>query len=293
MSRKAKAEEAIKPDALRPIAAPEAPATLISPVASDEVLVENFKRYIALRDKLLEEHDYIWNVAYKIGATKEDKKFFKTRKEAEPFAKALREKGIKADLEKKVKKSGCLKLKKAFGISIEILSVEEKGNGVKYTVRATAPNGQKEERTGRCDRQERGRQTSPFDHIDSIALTRATNRATLALLGGETSAEEWEENVEVEELPKPKTEAPKPPTSEEIKQQVDEKFAGEKAAKPVDHRKRFWGDLCRIIPNRKRAEAVMRNELALLLQTDSTKDLTPAQLSMLLNHIQAKEKSNE
>lgn len=174
------------------IGAAHSPA-LLQPAASDDDLVEAFKRYVALKEKLLENDDYVWIVFYKIG-DKEERKFFPHREEAEAFAKQLEERKIKARLEKKVKKSGCLKLGKAFSISTSIIeAASDNATYFYFKVRASAPNGQSMERTGRCDRAEKGRRESPLDHMEATAMTRASNRAIMALLGGEVTAEELEE----------------------------------------------------------------------------------------------------
>lgn len=248
------------------IGAAHSPA-LLQPAASDDDLVAAFRRYNDLKEKLLEADDYVWTVVYKAGE-KEDRKFCGSREEAEAFAKQLTERGIKARLEKKVKKSGCLKLGKAFSISTEItervptISAEPALTAFFFKVRASAPNGQSQERTGRCDRGEKGRKDSPLDHMEATALTRATNRAIMSLLGGETTAEELEEipqadvaRVSSSEPPKAATggrdvaakhsaDAPDPaeeslgeyeraqmPTHDERLKEIDAKFVGAKPAR--------------------------------------------------------------
>jgi hypothetical protein len=172
-------------------------ATLLAPVAEDAELVAQFKRYVELKDKLLEDTDYIWSVRWQIG-DQEDSKFFKRRAQAEAWAEGLRRKGIEPELEKKIKKSGCMKLGKAFGISDwPVEEMLDRTAGIAYyKVRAEAPNGQYKERTGTCDRTEKGKAKASFDTIMATALTRAADRAIMALLGGETTAEEFEEVVD-------------------------------------------------------------------------------------------------
>jgi hypothetical protein len=178
----------------------KATATLLAPVDTDENLAAEFKRYIALKDKLLEDTDYMWSVRWTMG-DQEEMKSFKSRIKAETWADGLRKKGFETELEKKIKKSGCMKLGKAFGISdfpIEE-SLDRVVGSAYYKVRAEAPNGQFKERTGACDRAEKGKQKAPFDTIMATALTRAADRAIMALLGGETTAEEFE-GVDVDAL---------------------------------------------------------------------------------------------
>ncbi|MGH9389017.1 MAG: hypothetical protein ACRD1Z_05325, partial [Vicinamibacteria bacterium] len=119
---------------------------LLEPVASDEDLIAAFKRYNTLKERLLEETDFTWFSVYKIGE-KTERKGFQKRDEAEKVVTDLRKRGIQADLEKKIKKSGCQKLSKAFGISVEILEeVRDREKGIaSYRVRAVAPNGQHRE----------------------------------------------------------------------------------------------------------------------------------------------------
>lgn len=178
---------------------------LIVPVASDEALVESFKRYQALKEKLLDESDYTWFCVYKV-TDKVKRKGSPKRTEAEADITAFRARGMTADLEKKMKKSGVYKLSKAFGISTVVIEKDlnrDKGYAF-YLVRATAPNGQSRERSGSCDRSEAGRHEGAFDHVDAIALTRAEDRAIMALLGGENTAEEFiEEPLVVPDGPPP------------------------------------------------------------------------------------------
>lgn len=193
---------------------------LLLPVADEETLIESFKRYVALKDKLLEESDYVWFAVYSAGQ-KTERDGFPRREEAEKKITNLRAKGIPSDLEKRVKKSGCLKLGKAFGISTEIISerIDREKGYAEYTVRATAPNGQSKDKTGSSDRAERGKASAPFDTIMATANTRAEDRALMALLGGETTAEEFESGGET------------PPPTEPSKDSVHVKI--EVGAKPV------------------------------------------------------------
>ena len=165
------------------------------PVASDEELVDGFKRYVSLKDKLLEESDYVWYAVFKVGE-KVDRKGFNTRAEAENLVGTIRTRGATGDLEKRVRKSGCLKLGKAFGISTTILEerLDREKGFAEYRMRAEAANGQIKEKTGSCDRSEKGKAQVPFDTIMGTACTRAEDRAIMALLGGETTAEEMSED---------------------------------------------------------------------------------------------------
>lgn len=291
---------------------PELPAVvsprggLLEPVASDEELVAGFKRFVELKDKLLEEHDYTWFVAYKVGS-KLEKKGFDTKKDAEDLRKVLGGKRIQSSLEKKMKKSGCRKLDKAFGISHEVLEYERDANFVRYLVVAKAGNGQSSPQSGSCSRDERGKSNAPLHRIDGTALTRAKNRATMDLLGGETTAEEFEDYLDQGEAPPPPAAKPpnpavptyqpphapaapsKPKTSEEMRAEVDKKFAGQKAAKPVDTvqlRGRLFAALKATGLDEKIAKIKLKKTMKERYGTESTKDLTEAQLLELTAKIE-------
>lgn len=297
----AKTAVASKPDALRPIPN-RSLSVLLEPVASDERLIEAFKRYVDLKDKLLEEHDYTWFTVYDMMG-REKRKGFKSRKDAEEFIEGARKKNIKAELEKKIKKSGCLKLQKAFGLSTEILSCTEADTYIKYTIRAVGPNGQFSDRSGRCGKDEKGHRESPMDHLDAIALTRASNRALMALLGGETTAEEFEEQPAPEQ-PKETPKSPAPPkedtkkiisvihhlpppisSPEAVKKAVDEKFGKAKPRKR-NLRAKFWVILKKLLPKEKEREEVLKRNLEKWFNTDSTRKLNDEQMDKLLTFIQ-------
>ncbi len=163
------------------------------PVESVEDLKAAFKEYLRLKEELLEETDYTWFIRYSLMGGKEEMKGFRTRELAEQAAANLLAKGTKVDFEKKVKKSGAMKLSKAFAISTKVLEdrIDPESNRSWYKVRAEAPNGQFCDRSGYCDARERGKGGHSFDIIDATALTRATDRAIMSLLGGENTAEEF------------------------------------------------------------------------------------------------------
>lgn len=296
---------------------PSAPGSLLEPVASDEALVAAFKRYVALKDKLLEESDYVWFSVYKI-TDEVKRKGFSTRAEAEKFIKELKAKGAQADLEKKVKKSGCLKLGKAFGISTEIIEeqVDRVAGYAYYKTRAKAPNGQYTDRTGSCDRTERGRKESPIDHIEATALTRATDRAIMALLGGENTAEEFEEasasqeavaatsqgQAKAKEPPKEPEANPKPPKGSESKPEasttkpltekekleaIDAKFAGVKPSSIPDQ---LRGRLFRAAKDAGVTTEVLKAQIKKEFKVESTNDLTGEQLHGLIRRLEARAK---
>lgn len=196
---------------------------LLRPVANLDILIEAFKQYVEMKDRLLEPDDYLWCVTWHVGQDRQERKFFKHKSKAEKYYATLTSKGIEVELEKRIKKSGCLKLGKAFCISdypVEEVLDREKGYAY-YKVRAQAPNGQYKERTGTCDRNERGKRDVPFDTIMATALTRAADRAIMALLGGETTAEEFEEGVDSTENA---SQVDPPMTHEEAVQKIKEKF---------------------------------------------------------------------
>lgn len=244
-------KKTVKTTLLAPLSeSPVVRGGLLLPVADEETLIESFKRYIALKDKLLEESDYVWFAVYNAGQ-KTERDGFGKRADAEKKIENLRAKGIPADLEKRVKKSGCLKLGKAFGISTEILSekIDREKGYAEYTVRATAPNGQAKDKTGSSDRAEKGKASVPFDTIMATAVTRAEDRALMALLGGETTAEEFEGgseppppatpkdsvNIHVEIGAKPTKVEGNPLTPEEEKEIAERaKKAAENSKNPPD-----------------------------------------------------------
>lgn len=198
------AEPARLPEPPEPVRAliPVGAEALLRPAAEIEDLVRAFKQYQELKEKLLEETDYTWFVRFTpLGSDRDEMKGFRTRKEAEEFVK----KTGRGELEKKIKKSGCLKLSKAFAISTKIIGAEiDPGTRTAwYRVEAEAPNRQTQQRTGYCDGAEKGKSKTPFDSIDATALTRATDRAIMALLGGENTAEEFEDQPPPHEEAKP------------------------------------------------------------------------------------------
>lgn len=209
---------------------------LLVPCAEDDVLVAQFRRYVSLRDKLCEDSDYVWSVSFRVTGGDEDRRFFPRRDQAEKFAETMKGKAEVVALEKKVRKSGVLKLAKAFGVSQEILEERlDREQGVAYyRARAVGPNGQYAVRTGTADRHERGKSRASFDTIMAIALTRAMCRAIMALLGGETTAEEYEDGVD-----------PLPPemTHGEALARINEHFAGSKGAAPDSPRNRMLRSL--------------------------------------------------
>jgi hypothetical protein len=257
---------------------------MIAPIGSDDELVEGFKRYLELKEKLLEDSDYIYTVFYPT-SSKEERKFFPCRDDADKFAAGLIAKKIPARMEKKIRKSGCLKLGKAFGISTEVLAEERGDDFARFLVRATAPNGQYQDRSGRCDRKEKGKSDNPMDHLEATALTRATDRAIMALLGGETTAEEFEESATVAEDPAPPKKDPPVPkdmTDSEFKQAINEQFGGSDPAKPKD-----LAALRKELFAVARASGVKDDQVKTFLKAqfsvESTKDLNEAQLLGLIS----------
>jgi hypothetical protein len=269
------------------------------PVASDEDLVDGFKRYVALKEKLLEETDYVWYAVYRVGE-KLDRKGFQTRPEAETLITTLRSRGAVADLEKRVRKSGCLKLGKAFGISTEILweKLDRDRGYAEYRMKATAANGQFKEKTGSCDRGEKSKAQAPFDTIMATACTRAEDRAIMSLLGGETTAEEMsEEEVASQVRPdpvkapdpvparadapvKPSNEKPRPTLASEAQErlkEISEKFGGTQAAKPVDKRT-LIGWMFAAAKKAKLSNEELKRGIGNKYKVESTKDMTEAQL---------------
>lgn len=155
---------------------------VLKPIQSIDAIIEAYKEYNLLKDRLLMENDY---------------QVIKWKK--------------------CIKKSGFRKLATAFGISTEITR-ENRITLDKYfvyevTVRATSPNGRYAEACGSCASNER-----EFSHLENdvraTAQTRATNRATSDLIGsGEVSAEELDQtkplwNKTVVAIPKDTTYLP-------------------------------------------------------------------------------------
>ena len=95
------------------------------------------------------------------------------------------------------------------------------------SIEDTAPNGQFRDRIGSCDRKEKGRKDGPFDNIAATANTRAEDRAIMALVGGENTSEEFEEDgVEGKEAEKapPSTPLAPPKTEKERLREIDKKL---------------------------------------------------------------------
>lgn len=95
------------------------------------------------------------------------------------------------------KRTGWAKLRRAFDVSLRILTEEyvERGQvwGYVFTVEARLPNGRTETGDGACfsDEFQGNRITATHHNVRAKALTRAKNRATSDILGaGDVSAEE-------------------------------------------------------------------------------------------------------
>jgi hypothetical protein len=257
---------------------------VLLPSSSDEKILKAFERYQELKKRLLENEDYTHFVKWQLGDGKPQTKGFALLADAEKHAADMKKKGFSVTQERRIKKSGVLKLSKAFCVSTEILSETLIGtSGITYRVRATAPNGQSQERTGSCDRGEKGRDGSPWDHIVAIALTRACNRSSMALLGGESTAEEFVDDdapaeakpvksvVVEEKRPEQKTEAA-------IKADLDKAFNDKKPAVPVTERN---SHLRRLFAAGKKAgltEAQLRLKMKESYNVVSTKDLSDVDL---------------
>ena len=99
--------------------------------------------------------------------------------------------------EKFRRRSGWAKLRRAFGVSCEIMQEERVVNGddwgYQFVVRATLPTGRFEDADGACMASEFSGQRIPptLPNVRAKALTRAKSRATSDVLGaGIVSAEE-------------------------------------------------------------------------------------------------------
>ena len=253
---------------------------LLMPVASIQDLHDTFQRYIELKDKLLSEYDYTWFAIFGLGK-KEDMKGFRTKKDAEDHLAPLKARKVACRVEKRIKKSGCLKLSIAFGISTTIIKEDiQPPDYARYTVRSKAPNGQVQDRTGVCARVDKGRANSPFDHIDAVALTRATNRAIMGVLGGETTAEEFEAPDDDAAAAAGK----EPIVSKTTKEKLDEIDAFSKqvaAGKPVEKQQligRVFGALDKTGASKEDQEKKLKATLKRRYKADSIKDLSDQQL---------------
>jgi hypothetical protein len=256
---------------------------ILLPASNDEKILESFKRYQDLKVKLLEQDDYTHFVKWVLGEGKPSMKGFAFVADADKFAAVQKEKGFSVTQERRIKKSGVLKLGKAFAVSVEIVSESILPTGAVYRVRASAPNGQFAERTGACDKLEKGRDGSPFDHLLAIALTRATNRATMSLLGGEVTAEEMAEESAAEATKPVKSvvveeKRPEQKTEAAIKADLDKAFNDKKPAVPVTERN---SHLRRLFAAGKKAgltEAQLRLKMKESYNVVSTKDLSDVDL---------------
>lgn len=293
---------------------------LLVPVADAEALVAAFQQYVDLKDKLLRDEDYMWHVVWSLG-DRQGRKVLDKGDEARAFAQEIQSKGFnEVKLEKKIKKSGCLKLGKAFGISTAIIDMwEDRREGTAaYKVRAIAPNGQYKDRTGSCDRKEKGRADRPFDTISATALTRAENRAIMALVGGENTSEEFEDEVEVKDAEvkevgggpgreaaggapapaggavAPHPDCPVSPsmTHEEALKEIDKKFvSGEtKPAAALDERthqmRRFWALLRKMYPTESGAKEVAHAVLKRDFKKESFKEATTDEIKSLADRVE-------
>ena len=94
---------------------------------------------------------------------------------------------------KYIKKSGWLKLAKAFNLSIKVIGerkekLEPNGYAYHITVSCIAPNGREVEEMGSCDTIEKSEDSEHV--IRTMAKTRATSRAIAAMIGAEDSPAE-------------------------------------------------------------------------------------------------------
>lgn len=278
--------------------APVGTGGLLMPVASLEDLRDTFRKYLDLKEKLLSEYDYTWFAIYGLGQ-KEDMKGFRTKKEAEKFLEPMKKRNVACRVEKRIKKSGCLKLGIAFGISTEIVKEDiQPPDYARYVVRATAPNGQVQDRNGACARVDRGRANSPFDHIDAVALTRATDRAIMGVLGGETTAEEFEDVPDDDAVEAGKNSAGEPTvakTKEEKLQEIDAFAKKVGAGKPVEKQHligRVFGALDQTGVSKEDQEKKLKATLKRRYKVASIKDLSDQQLieleSLILKAIKKK-----
>jgi hypothetical protein len=265
------------------------PGGILLPSSSDEKILEAFKRYQDLKAKLLEQDDYTHFVKWQLGDGKPNMKGFPLVADADKFAAEQKTKNFIVTQERRIKKSGVLKLGKAFCVSVEIVSESIQPAGAVYRVRASASNGQFAERTGSCDRTEKGRNDSPFDHILAIALTRATNRATMALLGGEITAEEVQDdpafdgkvvttNVVAVETKQTEAKRPEQKTEAELKADLDRKFNEKKEAKPTTERNLHLRRLFSAAKKAGLTEAQLRLKMKEAYNVVSTKDLSDTDL---------------
>ena len=97
-----------------------------------------------------------------------------------------------------VKKSGWLRIARAFGVTVEPVSeqfvVDDSGWGYAIVVRAVAPNGASMQGDGMCWNTEKADKQRTRHNVRAHAYTRATNRAISNLVGGgEVSAEELQD----------------------------------------------------------------------------------------------------
>lgn len=142
---------------------------LVKPIATADAVRKNFEEFQKLKLSLLDP--------------KTDIQEYKDRD---------------GNITRRIKKSGCKKIATAFALDVQPISTETiERNGfiiVKYTVKATAPNGRSTEAVGMCDTSEAlyaNRKNRKLHDVDATAFTRAANRAVLDLVGGgEVSAEE-------------------------------------------------------------------------------------------------------
>ncbi len=99
---------------------------------------------------------------------------------------------------KYIKKSGWLKLAKAFNLSIKVIGerkemLEPTGYAYHITVSCIAPNGREVEEMGSCDTIEKSEESEHV--IRTMGKTRATSRAIAAMIGAEDSPAEDMEAV--------------------------------------------------------------------------------------------------
>ena len=143
---------------------------IVSLASTVDELEKHFKAYEEVKVKLLTESDYV----------------------------QIKDK-------KAIAKSGWMKLGVAFNLSTEITRQErnEKDGKIRWEIdiRCIAPNGRYVDECGLCDNSEEKQVGSPEHKLKSMAVTRATERAYIKMLGApDTAADDMPDSMKRDDI---------------------------------------------------------------------------------------------
>ena len=186
--------EETKETAMVPIAPADIVAGVVEPAMSLAEIKKSWADYQQLKKVLLDDSDFMFHVHY-LRADGEKTKQFASRKGSEQFEDTMKKTCIDVWTVQRVKKSGCRKISRYFGL-VPVITRQEKGYDDKGKFYALfegymkAPNGVQWPCRGYCSESE-WTQQRPMHHIIGTAETRMVNRGTMDMVGfGDVTDEE-------------------------------------------------------------------------------------------------------